>query len=66
MFVFFFFYSIHLHCFVLLYVRYNPRHYYDTNPELKKAVDQIQSGFFSPSEPAMFHDVAHNLLNHDT
>ena len=46
--------------------RYNPREYYETNPELKKAIDQINSGFFSPSEPSLFHDLTNHLLTHDT
>lgn len=29
------------------------------------AIDQIRSGFFSPSRPDTFHDVANVLLNHD-
>lgn len=45
---------------------YNPREYYETNPELKKAIDQINSGFFSPSEPSLFHDLTNHLLTHDT
>jgi starch phosphorylase len=45
---------------------YNPKKYYDENAELKMAVDQIQSGFFSPSEPTLFHDIVHHLLSHDT
>lgn len=44
---------------------YNAREYYERLPELKLAVDQIQSGLFSPSEPHLFQDLVHMLLNHD-
>lgn len=44
---------------------YNARMYYDRNPELKLAVDQIQNGFFSPSNPSEFHDIVNVLMNHD-
>ncbi|NXD11695.1 PYGL protein, partial [Nothocercus nigrocapillus] len=39
--------------------------YYDKLPELKQAVDQIQSGFFSPEEPELFRDVVNMLFHHD-
>ncbi|TWW78531.1 Glycogen phosphorylase, brain form [Takifugu flavidus] len=44
---------------------YNAREYYERLPELKLAIDQIQNGFFSPSEPHLFKDLVHMLLNHD-
>jgi starch phosphorylase len=44
---------------------YNAWDYYNRIPELKEAVDQIQSGFFSPWNPDEFKDVANVLLNHD-
>nr|XP_015106672.1 glycogen phosphorylase, brain form [Vicugna pacos] len=44
---------------------YNAREYYDRLPELRQAVDQISSGFFSPREPDCFKDVVNMLLNHD-
>lgn len=44
---------------------YNARQYYERLPELKLAVDQIQNGLFSPSEPHLFRDLIHMLLNHD-
>ncbi|CAF4611332.1 unnamed protein product, partial [Rotaria magnacalcarata] len=44
---------------------YNARHFYEKNPELKQALDQIQDGFFSPENPELFHDVVNSLLgNH--
>jgi starch phosphorylase len=42
---------------------YNPREFYDRNPELKLALDQIQGGFYSPEDPNLFHDIIDNLLN---
>ena len=39
--------------------------YYENNPELKKAIDQIKEGFFCSSEPEAFHDVVNSLLHHD-
>jgi starch phosphorylase len=44
---------------------YNPREYYDKNPELKQCIDEIASGFFSPEDPGMFRDIANSLLNND-
>ena len=45
--------------------RYNAHEYYNRLPELQQAVDQINSGFFSPREPDCFKDVVNMLLNHD-
>jgi len=45
--------------------RYKPREYYDKNMELKQCIDEIASGFFSPEDPALFRDLASNLLNVD-
>jgi starch phosphorylase len=42
---------------------YNPRRFYEANPELKKVIDQIQDGFFSPENPELFHDIAQSLIN---
>ncbi|XP_078145004.1 glycogen phosphorylase, brain form [Centroberyx gerrardi] len=44
---------------------YNAREYYERLPELKLALDQIQTGFFSPAEPGLFSDLVSMLLNHD-
>ncbi|KAI1237450.1 hypothetical protein IHE44_0013523 [Lamprotornis superbus] len=44
---------------------YNAQLYYDRLPELKQAVDQIKSGFFSPKEPNLFNDVVNMLFHHD-
>ena len=40
--------------------------YYETNPELKKAIDKIKGGYFTPATPNMFVDIANHLLYHDT
>ncbi|XP_071601228.1 glycogen phosphorylase, liver form [Heliangelus exortis] len=44
---------------------YNAQGYYNRLPELKQAIDQIQSGFFSPEEPDLFKDVVNMLFHHD-
>lgn len=44
---------------------YNAYDYYSSNPELKQVVDQIQNGFFSPSNPDEFKDLADILLKYD-
>ncbi|CAF2485329.1 unnamed protein product [Rotaria sp. Silwood2] len=41
---------------------YCARHFYENNNELKKAIDQINNGFFSPENPELFHDVVNSLL----
>ena len=43
---------------------YQPRDIYESNPELKQALDQIRDGFFSPSEPGRFQSVYDTLVNH--
>ncbi|CDW52156.1 Phosphorylase domain containing protein [Trichuris trichiura] len=44
---------------------YNANDYIQRNPELKQIIDQIETGFFTPSNPDMFKDVANVLKNHD-
>uniref|UniRef100_A0A8C3S1L6 Alpha-1,4 glucan phosphorylase n=1 Tax=Chelydra serpentina TaxID=8475 RepID=A0A8C3S1L6_CHESE len=44
---------------------YNAREYYERLPELRQAIDQLSSGFFSPRDPGCFRDVVNMLLNHD-
>ncbi|XP_059497433.1 glycogen phosphorylase, muscle form [Stegostoma tigrinum] len=44
---------------------YNARSYYERLPELKLAIDQISSGFFSPKEPDLFKDIVNMLMHHD-
>lgn len=42
---------------------YNSYDYYEGNGELKKAIDQIKDGFFSPDEPGLFHPITNALLD---
>jgi len=42
---------------------YNPRDYYNRQPELKKALDMIAGGFFTPSAPDLFRPIVDILLN---
>ncbi len=44
---------------------YRPRNYYETDPELKEALDQIASGYFSPQNPGLFRPLVESLLEHD-
>ncbi|CAM5123701.1 unnamed protein product [Eretmochelys imbricata] len=44
---------------------YNAQEYYDKLPELKQAIDQIKSGFFSPTQPDLFNEVTNMLFHHD-
>ncbi len=44
---------------------YNPRDYYNSNPELKQVLDMIASGYFSVEEPHRYQNVVDNLLNND-
>jgi len=43
---------------------YNPRGYYEKDRELKKTVDMIGSGYFSPFNPGQFMPIVDALLNH--
>ena len=42
---------------------YNPWDFYNANSELKKALDQIQTGFFSPEDPHLFQPIIDALLH---
>jgi len=44
---------------------YNAYDYYNNHPDIKQCIDQIQSGFFSPSNPDEFRDVVDVLLKYD-
>ncbi|CAN8177831.1 unnamed protein product [Coccothraustes coccothraustes] len=44
---------------------YRAQEYYDRLPELRQAVDQLSSGFFSPRQPDLFRDIVNMLMNHD-
>jgi starch phosphorylase len=41
---------------------YNPHHYYESNPILKKAIDQISSGYFSEGDTNIFRPLVDHLL----
>jgi len=41
---------------------YDPWHYYNEDPELKQAIDMIGAGYFSPSEPNLFHPLLNALF----
>jgi starch phosphorylase len=45
---------------------YQPRAYYEANPELREVIDLIASGFFSPRDPGLFHPLVDHLLQSDT
>jgi starch phosphorylase len=44
---------------------YNPKDYYERNPELKKIIDMISSGYFSPSNVDLFKPIIDSLLTND-
>jgi starch phosphorylase len=43
---------------------YNPWHYYEGNPALKKVIDMISGNFFCPSCPGLFNPIVDSLLHH--
>ncbi len=44
---------------------YNPRDYYNSNPDLKLVLDRISSGVFSHGDGTLFQPIVDNLLNQD-
>lgn len=42
---------------------YNPYHIYESNVELKRVIDQIAEGRFSPHEPDLFQPIVRSLLH---
>ncbi|ERE72299.1 glycogen phosphorylase, muscle form [Cricetulus griseus] len=44
---------------------YEAKEYYEALPELKLAIDQIDNGFFSPTQPDLFKDIINMLFYHD-
>jgi starch phosphorylase len=44
---------------------YNPYEYYERNWELKKAIDQIRDGYFSPENRSLFRPIVEALLQRD-
>ena len=43
---------------------YDPRSFYENDPELKFALDMIRSGHFSPHQPDLFLPIVVELLDH--
>src|SRR5438094_8937916 len=44
---------------------YRPRAIYDSNEELREAIDSIASGAFSPQQPDLFRPLIESLLYDD-
>ena len=44
---------------------YHPRDYYEANRELRRVIEMIGSGYFSPGEPARYQTIVDNLLGND-
>jgi starch phosphorylase len=42
---------------------YDPRKYYEENPQLKEIIDMIDTGYFSPEEPQLFKPLVRSLLD---
>jgi glycogen phosphorylase len=42
---------------------YDPGHYYGNDPELRRVIEMIGSGFFSPGEPDLFAPIVRALLD---
>lgn len=44
---------------------YDPRRYYEENPDLREAIDLISSGYFSGGDRNLFRPLVDSLLDHD-
>ncbi|MCU7843634.1 MAG: glycogen/starch/alpha-glucan phosphorylase [Candidatus Thiodiazotropha sp. (ex Monitilora ramsayi)] len=44
---------------------YNPRSHYESSPCLRRVIDMIANGYFSPEEPDRYRAITDNLLNAD-
>jgi starch phosphorylase len=44
---------------------YNPRHLYDTKPEIREVIDLLSSGHFSNGDRSLFRPLVDSLLNRD-
>ena len=44
---------------------YNPMDYYNNSDDLRRVIDLIGSGFFSPGSPHLYGPLLDNLLKHD-
>lgn len=42
---------------------YRPRDFYESDSDLKKVIDMIDSGYFSPEKPDLFRPLVRNLLD---
>jgi glycogen phosphorylase len=42
---------------------YRPRQVYEENAELRRALDQIRTGFYSPGDTARYTDIFHTLVD---
>ncbi len=42
---------------------YDPRHFYRSNQELRRAIDMIENGFFSRDDPGLFKPIVGSLLD---
>jgi glycogen phosphorylase len=42
--------------------RYDPRPYYEGNPELRRTLEMVAGGWFSPDEPGLFRPIVASLL----
>lgn len=42
---------------------YNPRIYYESNPELRRVLDMLRDGFFNPHQRDLFHPIFHSLID---
>lgn len=44
---------------------YNPRYFYETNANLRKVLEMIRTGYFSPDDPNLFMPIFDSLVFHD-
>lgn len=44
---------------------YRPQEYYEQDPELRQAINQLLEGHFSPDNPGLFHPIVRSLLDVD-
>jgi starch phosphorylase len=44
---------------------YHPRSHYESNPDLREAIDRIRSGYFSQGDGELFRPLVDNLLEQD-
>jgi starch phosphorylase len=44
---------------------YRPQEFYERDPELREALDQLSSGFFSRGDSSLFRPLVDSLLRHD-